>query len=862
MAFTPVDTPLQYQYKPLNLMAFAEPLMKMQEKYDLTKSAIEDSDVKATALQWAEDPEKARALEEVYRAKRDELVQNLIETKNYTQAGSKIKKLQKLWTEDPERVALEANYKLWDERNKAEIERVNKGEITKDDYLEWVDREKRKFTALGGTSYKQTADNPTGTYNPVTGQVGREKNLQEDLDKIKLDLAKAAPGEERAGVLQSLGLDALTGDAKFVQTVIEEKNANKVAENVERYLKTLDRFKPWLAETEDYKFDVLSQNPEAFNTTLMGLADNALRPINERIQELEKGKKTNTDEYRELVQNRQILQDSKTSGFDPELARNLFNYDFYNKKYSADEIAQVFAYKNVDNTYTFRDVPKPDSGGGDGGITADDLASGSFTPNKFLPILGDLNKQKITAGKGLYPQLAPINNIAGGNFRIINLGAPGSKNRKFLEADPGAQRQRQERIILLANNSKNATEFYNKLMQHGFKSGVTQAIANSVFSALQNKETKAYATTVLKQSEQNFNSYTGAQEQISALNKSVLKDKTYSSSIEALGSEKYSTSLETVAKLAKAWGKTLDQMIESGVVQEMESQGENGSYTTYYLSANNLAQVNGYKSLKDAVEKGASISQFNVGLGRDYNELTNSTMRKLNAGQVMSHTYVGDPKLDKAMNSLFTSVGNLEDFAPVETKDWANTLGFDAKGNLAPGTSFDFANGQSVKLVKHGNNIYYQIPLSVASEGGPIKRTILVKPKAGTEPKQEQILQYMIQNAQRNANDPTANQSYDMAVSSLYDLKNRSNITSVTANSYTVDAGDAPLVLETVSTGVPGTNLQIVKVAVPNKPDQYKVQVVNAAGTRQFVPTSDGKEFSSSNVEEAKIRAAELLYGY
>jgi hypothetical protein len=36
-------------------MAFAEPLAKMQEKYDLTKAVIEDSDVKATALQWAED---------------------------------------------------------------------------------------------------------------------------------------------------------------------------------------------------------------------------------------------------------------------------------------------------------------------------------------------------------------------------------------------------------------------------------------------------------------------------------------------------------------------------------------------------------------------------------------------------------------------------------------------------------------------------------------------------------------------------------------------------------------------------------------------------------------------------------------
>ena len=41
MAITPYSTPTQYQYKPLNLMAFAEPLMKMQEKYDLTKAAIE-----------------------------------------------------------------------------------------------------------------------------------------------------------------------------------------------------------------------------------------------------------------------------------------------------------------------------------------------------------------------------------------------------------------------------------------------------------------------------------------------------------------------------------------------------------------------------------------------------------------------------------------------------------------------------------------------------------------------------------------------------------------------------------------------------------------------------------------------------
>ena len=109
MAITPYSTPTQFQYKPLNLMAFAEPLMKMQEKYDLTKASIEEADVKATSLEFPYEKEKAKALEQLYRTKRDELVTNLMESKNYTQAASKLKQLNRLWLEDPERIALETN---------------------------------------------------------------------------------------------------------------------------------------------------------------------------------------------------------------------------------------------------------------------------------------------------------------------------------------------------------------------------------------------------------------------------------------------------------------------------------------------------------------------------------------------------------------------------------------------------------------------------------------------------------------------------------------------------------------------------------------------------------------------------------
>lgn len=870
MAFTPSSSPLQYQYKPLNLMAFAEPLAKMQEKYDLTKSAIEESDVKATALQWAQDPIKAKALEEIYRNKRDELAQNLAETKNYTQAASKIKKLQRLWNEDPERLALESNAKLWEERNKEELARIGK-DLTKGQYLEWVADEKRKFESeeVGGTNFRRDDINPNGTYNPVTGKVGREADRQKELDELKYKVAGDLKAKKWSSAMQSLGIDPLVGDAQFKQSELEKLSPEEIDRKVEQYVRGLDRFKPWLNEVADYNlknYKYANDEGASYKALSEELLTKNYNANEAYIKSLEKAKKSkskdyNEEDYKNAIRNKEFLREQMDNP-DDAVIKDLFTREHLNKQYDAAALGDIFAVNNSSTSYTFRDIPKEGGGGGDGSITAADLAAGSFTPNKYLPIVGSLKQQQITAGKGLYGQLVPIHAIAGGVYGNILLGAPGSKNRASMAKNPGAQQERAQRILLLANNSANANEFYNKLIAHGFTSGTTKQNANTLFGALQNKETKAYVATQLQNSQQNYNNYVGAKEQIQSLNQTVLKDKEYSGNIYQLGRDKYSTSLENVAKLAKSWGKTIDQMIETGVVEERQFEGENGSYTEYYLSGNNLAKLNGYDSLNEAVQKGASIGAFNAELGKEYQIATNKASSRLNSGQVMSHTYIGDKKLDDAMTSMFTSVGSLEDFTPVETKDWDNTLGFDAEGNLAPGTSFDFANGQSVKLVKHGNNLYYQVPISVASENGAIKRNILVKPKAGTERTNEKFYQYILQNSQKNTDDPTSGQTYDMAASGLYDLKNKSNLNDISAESFTVDYGDPPLVLETVPGSVPGVNIQIVKVASANgKPDQYKVQMVNAAGTKQFAYANDGsKEFSSSNVNAAKIRVSELLY--
>lgn len=865
MAFTPVDTPLQYQYKPLNLMAFAEPLMKMQEKYDLTKAAIEESDVKATALQWAEDPNKAKALEEVYRAKRDELAQQLIETGNYSQAATKIKKLQQLWTQDPERVALESNLKLWEERNKQELDRVAKGLIDKTDYLQWANEEKRKFKEAQGTNYRIDETTGLGTYNPVTTSIGREQNLQKDLDDLKYKVAGDIKAKKWSSALQSLGIDPMSQDAKYVQSEFEKLSPDEIEQRVEEYIKGLDRFKPWLNESADYNFNEIKyaeDGGKAFGELTNELLTKNYESNEAYIKYLEKKKKTNTEDYKNAIANKAFLLEQKDNP-DENVIKDLYRQSYLNKQYDAAALGQIFQVNNSSSSYTFRTIPKADTGGGDGTVKAEDLLTGSFTPNQYIKTTTDINKQKIDAGKKLYTQVGNVNNIGGYAFGNIVLGAPGSKQRAIVSKNPGYQWERQKKILTIATNSKNATEFYNNLKKGGFTSGVTQSLASTLYKSLSSKETRAKVANDLKASQGNYNSYVNAQQEIISLNKSVLKDKQFSTDVSVLGGQKFETSRGYVSQLAKAWGTTIDDLIDKGIVRYTRSSANKEYYRpeSWELSADNIARANGYKNLKDAVEKGANIYAFNTALGEKIAESTNKTLKTLSSGNTMSFTYTGDPKLNASMNSLFSSAGVLGSFTPVKTQNWDNTPGFDAKGNLLPGTSFDFANGQAVKLVKHANQIYYELPMNVPVDGKPLKTTILVKPKAGTEAKQEQILRYLIAQAGKNLNNPTSAETYDMAQSALFDVKTRSQLTDLSADGYSVDKGDRPLVLQTVPTGTPGADLQIVKVFVNNdRPPVYKIRAINAAGTSQFMPEANGKEFASEDVDAAKRRIAELLY--
>lgn len=877
MAFTPSSSPLQYQYKPLNLMAFAEPLAKMQEKYDLTKSTIEDSDVKATALQWAQDPIKAKALEEIYRNKRDELAQNLAETKNYTQAASKIKKLQRLWNEDPERLALESNAKLWEERNKEELANVASKKITKQQYLEWVADEKRKFESeeVGGTNFRRDAINPNGTYNPVTSKIGREEDRQKEMDELKYKVAEDLKAKKWSSALSSMGIDPMSEDAKYMQSEFEKLTPQEIDQKVETYVRGLDRFKPWLNEVADYNlknYKYANDNGASYNALAKELVTKNYNANEAYIKSLETAKKKgdknySEEDYKNAIKNKEFLREQMDNP-DEGVVKDLFNRDYLNKQYDARALGDIFAVNNSSTSYTFRDLPKEDAS-----TSADkdkDLLNGIFTPGTYMPTVGDLNKQRTKAGLALYDNLALVNNIGDGLFRTFVLGTKDSKNRKHLEASPDEQRERQKRLLTLAMNSDNAQEFYKNVKAAGFNSGVTLDSANKLFNSLQNKDTRQFIDNTFRSGEQSFLDFSDAKQQLKLINKEVLNNKDFKTTVSKLGEEKHVTDLATIETLAKAWGKTVQQMINSGVVEKRA--GNSVTYTggtmmgtavgneVYVLSGNNLAQVFGYRNLEEAVKEGANISKFNPALGGKIDQTKQEVAANMDNGQLMSHRYTGDKAMNEALNSQFNSIGDLSSFRPATSENWNGTPGFDEEGRLLPGTSFDFANGQSVKLVKHGTSLYYEVPIAIKTKEGADKRTVLVTPKLGTEEEQENLLTHIIKYSKNKDSNPAASEAYDMARSSLYDLKSKNKVTTIAADSYHVDKGEQPIVIDRVPTGKPGTNYEIVKVYVKDRPNTYQVRVKGADGTSSFAYANDGKVFSSQDLNAAKVRVSELLY--
>jgi hypothetical protein len=897
MPITPYTTPIQFEYKPLNLAAFAVPLAQMQEKFDVTQALINESDVDLAHTSLGTDPIKAQELKEIYRQKRDELAKSLVETGNYTQAATKLKELNRLWQNDPEKKALEYNYAARQAYLKEQKERIDSGKkdaITRDQYYQDIARKDREYKSGQGTYWQHDPNLKEGQYN-LYGTKARLADLEKELEDMSWKVASAVEGDKIAGALVELGVDPTLMDKKFMQTITEARTPEKVAKAVSGYLKTLPRFRDWALEKADFDYDELkATNPEGYLKKTDELTKNALSSINDQIAYIEKESKKKgqkelleSDEYKQLLAYKDEISKARQTGeYEEPLIKGLYDQEALNKMYDMTALGKVFAYKKIDTDYTFRDIPTQGNGRGGGAGSEDPLDfTGGFAETTYDPLnLDNLAKQRYNAISGITPHLKNVNDIGGGSIRTLTQGRKGTDFRNNMEKNHGLQRERQEKIFQIAattiQKGGTAKDFHRALWNAGIKEGNSLDVATRAFNALKgnNGNTLNYMQEQLDASRDNFNKWSDAKSQEDVINKKVTELKEFNNYLGKLGQEDLQVSTDKMMKLLnintndprKITAALEKKGIDVDILQQ-DNPEVGKSFTYYRMKVGDIAKLKG-KTLKQLVESGDKIFSGDIIGGgiRSRNidqEIKQEKQRLVNSnlqGEFMSTRYVGDTKVDKFLNAQFLTAEDFSSFQPATTNSWKGVKGFDDEGRLEQGTKLLLTDKQSVKIVKKGNKMLLEIPYEYTNDDNKKSVTsVLVDFKKAARPTQEKIIDHILYlNKDRRNTDNYAKQTYETVKAMQFDMMTNSSLNDRLVNITDVDKGDDPVILQTVDLNdiAPGVKLQITKEYVQGRPPQLFVRSVNKSGKTEYL-TQNGKRFSTSDIDAAKVFAAQSLYG-
>lgn len=890
MPITPYTAPIKYEYKPLGLEAFAAPLSKMQEKFDITKLGIQAEDFDLSHLPYGTDPQRAKELKEIVTSKRDELAKNLYETKNYREAGQKLLELRKLWKNDPEINAIQTNYKQFQELDKGQKERVDKGELTRDQYLQWKNRAVDEYTTKGGTSFKATPENREGDYNKF-GRVTRLKNLDKDIEDKRIQIMQLQPEKVRDYFSQN-GMTLSDKEVHSIETNIKEKNYNELKNETEAVLRRQPQFTEYLSEVADYNFNDLKKNPEQYKQVGNQLANNYLKNSTDYITRQEVAAKKGdraaqeylkSDSYKKLKETQDDLNKMITTGnYDDNLIKNLYTEQHLDKVFSSGELANVLAYKNQTSSHSFRNLPKE----GDGEDKDKELGLGFFTPNTYEKVdITGIGKQRLESGKVLYNNLKDINKIANGVMGIAIMGQQGTKEREEISKDPAAMRARANQIltaasITLANNG-DYRDFHSKLKNIG----VSERAAATLWNEFTKKD--SYALNSLKQQLENTeydnNNYINAKEQLNSLNQSASKNSDYKFIMnDKVGN--LSPFIETSKQSTLFSGSSYsdEQLKKAGINKNnLKYQDAIGIDHIRPLNFNEVAKLKGYKDVNDAlsqgfnfentkVKSGANVGEINSGKlkvnlfaldDKEYkslNDISSSLKQQLIDQNLvkneMSYRYINDTKVDKVLSKFFLEGNDLSNFQPAYTSTQQNMPGFDSEGKLLPSTQLDINTNTMPKIVKHGNSVFYEVPIKYKNEDGQVvETTTVIKPKKGAELSTERLLNHM--DEATTGGDNLNRQSNDMVKVMKFDQRFNTNFSNTLTKGINVGEGKGSQTTVTslpYGVNAPGVTIDIVKVSTGDGGSTMKVAITNGGEKIYLKNPETNKDFYSDDADAIK----------
>lgn len=844
MTITPYTTPLQYEYKPLNLIAFAEPLSKMQEQFDLVKAAVDESDFDITNLPYGTDPERAKELLKLVEGKRDELAQSLAETKNYKQAASKLKRLNTLWQEDPEVNALKANYDKYVADVQLAKDNVKSSYWNQAYADQWLNRAVREYEGAGFTADE---NNPEGTYKTF-GRNPRVKDIQKDFEELAYKVASAVPGESREGALQDLGIDYSVMDKKFMQEIVEEKDASVVASRVEAYLKTLPQYKEFFIEKADYDFADLQANPALYNVKAEELNNNYIAAIDDEIATIKKAAKKNpnlllTPDYLDLLTEREEAVTAKTTGqYDPTAVKNMYEQEYLADAYDMTALGKVFAYKNVKRNYTWRDIPEPDTSANGTGTDADLFGEGFFTESGEVKM--DFNTLNTTAVKNhnlLNPIVTNIGKLAGGAVNRITV----NEENKYRQS----------------NIWDNQQKLLNAITENAAAGGNAKQLIARI---------KAQGLTCSEGDAKRLISAFGTGEAIGDYQRELESGRAYRNAA-ASAIEARDLSIKNATSSSTDFQNRLKILGQSGQGSEvMDVYGElmpggvtyNHSKATGKFTANpplvtydQQAQWLGYKDLADAVAHGEMFL---------YDKVLHGQILKLYKGSsasseavVTKYDYVGNDKVDATIGSLFNSTDDLLRLDPVGYSDWSSVPGF-REGDK--NVKLNIVGNYKAHLGKVGQEVVLNTPITYEDEDGVTHYgEVTTKPPEGFN--LESLRLFNAIDAVSNTDDPADIQINETAKSAKFNIINgQTSLADNIIQATPVVEGGTPITMFN-SMYKPGYDIVVHKTfAAGTAYPKLKVGILNTStGQTTYLNDESGKEWSVNANSTGAGEAAKVL---
>lgn len=260
-AITPQQQPVQFEYKPLGIEAFAQPLAQKQQQYDSVTNAVEQADFGISGLDA--DDERSVAISQEITGRKDEILDNLNKTKNFKEAAKKLQELNKIYNKDDEVVAIQTQRAAFLEADAEAKERVGKKGYTQKDYEEWYFKTLNEYGEKGGLGFNRE----TGRHNSVNTNL-RGKNLEKEIMDIARATANMEPTQRENYIRNSAEFSDMDTDA-LLKTLVETRKYGDVERSVTNFLKSSERYSSWVSEDADYEYYSRSRQEKDFDKNII-----------------------------------------------------------------------------------------------------------------------------------------------------------------------------------------------------------------------------------------------------------------------------------------------------------------------------------------------------------------------------------------------------------------------------------------------------------------------------------------------------------------------------------------------------------------------------------------------------------------